>query len=204
MLRLKKVAVTGGLSSGKSTVCRIFRGLGAYVVSSDEIVHQLLSIDTNVGQQVIKLLGSDIIVDHKIDRSRIAKKVFTDPELLEALEKLLHPAVRDEIEKQYGQVKQNQAHPLFIAEIPLFFESGKLNSDYDDVIAVLAEEKNARKRFLENTAHDEKEFERRMSRQMSPEKKALMASSIIHNNGSLEDLRKAVTNLFNKLAIPSK
>ncbi len=57
MLKLKKVAVTGGLSCGKSLVCRILQELGAYVVSADNIVHQLLSSDTNLGQEVIKLLG---------------------------------------------------------------------------------------------------------------------------------------------------
>ena len=57
MLILRKVAITGGLSCGKSSVCRIFKELGAYVVSADKIVHQLLSPDTNLGQKVIKLIG---------------------------------------------------------------------------------------------------------------------------------------------------
>ena len=79
MLRLRKVAVTGGLSCGKSSVCRIFKELGAYVVSADEIVHRLLSTKTNLGQQVISLLGKEIITNGKINRSTIAKKVFNDP-----------------------------------------------------------------------------------------------------------------------------
>ena len=57
MLKLKKVAVTGGLSCGKSSVCRIFKELGAYVVSADKIVHQLLSPDANLGQKIVQLIG---------------------------------------------------------------------------------------------------------------------------------------------------
>src|SRR5262245_55950333 len=103
MLILKKVAVTGGLSCGKSSVCRIFKELGAYVVSADDIVHQLLTPQTKPGQQVIELMGSDIVVDQHIDRSKIAKKVFGNLKLLKSLEQILHPAVRHEIDKKYQQ-----------------------------------------------------------------------------------------------------
>ena len=79
------MAVTGGLSCGKSSVCRIFKELGAYVVSADEIVHQLLSPDTNLGQKIISLLGTEIVVNQKLDRSRIAEMYFKNPELLNRL-----------------------------------------------------------------------------------------------------------------------
>ena len=120
---LRKIAITGGLSCGKSSVCRIFKELGAYVISADEVVHQLLSPTTNLGRQVISLLGADIVVDKQIDRSKIAKKVFKQPALLQSLENLLHPAVRDEIEKQYQQIANQPSPPLFVVEIPLLFET---------------------------------------------------------------------------------
>src|SRR5580700_5876146 len=99
MLKTKKIAVTGGLAAGKTTVCQIFKELGAYVVSADEIVHQLLSPGTTVGQQVIKLLGSDIISGQELDRKKIAAKVFFQRDLLHLLEEIIHPAVFDEIER---------------------------------------------------------------------------------------------------------
>ena len=122
MLTLKKVAITGGLSCGKSSVCRLFKELGAHVVSADEIVHQLLSSTKRLGQQVIELLGDDIVVDGKIDRNIIAKKVFEDKILLHSLEKLIHPVVLNEIEKQYQQISNQGTFPLFIAEIPLYLK----------------------------------------------------------------------------------
>lgn len=197
MLILKKVAVTGGLSCGKSSVCRFFKELGASVVSADEIVHQLLSPEAPVGQKVIKLIGPDIVVKGQIDRSKIAKKVFNNSKLLRSLEKILHPAAVDEMEKQYQQAKVQGKTPLFVAEIPLLFEADM--GSYDATIAVIADSEVCRQRFQKSTGYDKDEFNKRMARQLSPEEKAQRADFVIHNNGSIEDLRKAVIALYNKL-----
>ena len=107
---MKAVAITGGLSCGKSSVCYFLEKLGAYVVSSDTIVHQLLSADTSLAQEVIKLLGKKIVVDQKINRSLVAQTVFENPKQLKQLEKLLHPAVYREIDGQRNseRVKSNK------------------------------------------------------------------------------------------------
>lgn len=194
-IKIRKIAVTGGLSCGKSSVCRIFKELGAYVVSADEVVHQLLSPTTNLGRQVISLLGADIIVDKQIDRSKIAKKVFKEPTLLQSLENLLHPAVRDEIEKQYRQIAQQPSPPLFVVEIPLLFETGA-DRFYDATIAVIADPEDSQQRFEKSTGYDKEEYKRRMARQLSQEEKASRATYVIENKGSLADLHEAVTKLL--------
>ena len=79
MLALKKIAVTGGLASGKSTVCALLKKRGAYVVSADEIVHRLLSPHTPLGRQVIKVLGSDIVSGNELDRKKIAQTCVFRP-----------------------------------------------------------------------------------------------------------------------------
>ena len=80
MLALRKIASNRWAGSGKSTVCALLKKQGAYVVSADEIVHQLLSPHTPLGQQVIKLLGSDIVNNAiKFDRKKIAQIVFSNP-----------------------------------------------------------------------------------------------------------------------------
>jgi dephospho-CoA kinase len=197
MLTLRKVAVTGGLSSGKSSVSRYFKELGAVVVSADEIVHQLLSPHDLIGQQVIKLIGSDIVQAGKIDRSKIAKKVFNDLDLLKSLEKILHPAVKNEIEKQYQMAVKNEIKGLFVTEIPLLFESD--SGCFDATIAVISEPDLCRMRFKQTTGYDNDEFDKRMARQFSPEEKASRATFVIRNNGSLEDLRQAVIAIYSKL-----
>ena len=198
MLGLKKVAVTGGVSCGKSTVCRFFKELGAYVVSADKVVHQLLSPDISLGQKVIELIGPDVVVNQQIDRSIIAKRVFNHPELLKSLEAILHPAVREELERQYQLVKDKNEFPLFIAEIPLLFETGA-DKFYDITIAVTANVDLCQQRFEIITGHDKVEFDRRMKRQIHPNEKAQKADYVIQNNSSLSDLQRAVKLLFNEL-----
>ena len=197
MLTLRKVAVTGGLAAGKTTVCQFFKELGAYVVSADEIVHQLLSPETAVGQQVIRLLGSDIISDNTLNRKKIAAKVFSQPKLLQNLEELIHPAVFDEIDKRY-QHAQQQSSSLFIAEIPLLYESER-EGKFDFVITVLASEELCRRRFMSQSQRPSDEFDKRMLRQIDPKKKAAKAHFTLFNEGDVEQLKAQVTMLYTQL-----
>ena len=197
--QLTKVAITGGLSSGKSSACRFFKELGAYVVSADEIVHTLLSPNTNLGQDVINLLGPEIIIDYQIDRSQIAKKVFEHPDLLHSLERLPHPAVYKEVEKLYHHANELKLAPLFIAEIPLLFETGN-TSFFDYTIAVLADPTLCQQRFQAATGYGKEEFDKRMARQLSPEEKARRADYVIFNNGNMEAMKNTVQELFKTLA----
>ncbi|WP_068470677.1 dephospho-CoA kinase [Candidatus Protochlamydia phocaeensis] len=199
MLKLRKVAITGGLSCGKSSVCRILKELGAYVVSADEIVHQLLSSDTNLGQKVIELLGTGILVNQAIDRSRVAQMVFQNDRLLDALEKIIHPAVYDEIEKQYQEQQDSKNRPsLFIAEIPLLFESDG-EKGYDAVIAVIANSNRCFERFKQATGYDQEEFNNRLARQLPLLNKAVLADYVLMNNGTLSDLQQLTRELYQEL-----
>lgn len=190
MLGLLKVAVTGGLSCGKTTVCQFLKELGAYVVSSDAIVHQLLSPDTKLGKKVVSLLGT-------LDRRKIAEIVFQDHDLLKKLEHLLHPVVQEEIDKEYALAKSKGA-PLFVAEVPLLFEAG-LEKHYDVIIAVSANNEDSKARFIKKTRDDEEAFLRRASLQWNVKDKVARANYVIQNNGSLESLGFEVENLFNQL-----
>lgn len=196
MLTLKKVAVTGGLSSGKSTVCQMFRELGAYVVSADTIVHQLLSPQSPLAPQIIERLGEGIQKEGAFDRKEIAKKVFADRETLKSLESVLHPAVLEEIERQYRRV-QNQ-YKLFIAEIPLLYEIESAHL-FDSVLAVTCQEATAKERFSKKTQESDEEFDRRMTHQLPPSKKTAQADIVIENDGTLSELRAQITNLYQKL-----
>ncbi|MBS0621237.1 MAG: dephospho-CoA kinase [Verrucomicrobia bacterium] len=193
MLKLKKVAITGGLAAGKSTVCRFFKDLGAYVISSDEIVRRLLSPDTQLGRQVIQLLGTEIVQGDSLNRDRIAEKVFSEPKLLQALEELLHPAVFDVIEQTFEKIAKEGSYPLFIAEVPLLYESER-QGHFDLVIAVSAPETTAKQRFGKGEA-----FDQRMMRQLSPAHKAAKADYVIENSGDLDTLKNQVTKHFHIL-----
>jgi dephospho-CoA kinase len=199
MLSLRKIAVTGGLSSGKSTVCCFFKELGAYVVSADDIVHQLLSSRTDLGQEIISLLGNEIVVDGNIDRKLIAKQVFNNQALLMSLENLLHPAVMAEIENQYRQIQKQGKAPLFVAEIPLLFEASA-EEDFDHIIVVLSSSSISRHRFI-SAGNTSEEYDKRMARQLAPEEKARRADYVINNKGTKQELKTIVTGIFNKLSL---
>lgn len=198
MLTLKKVAVTGGLASGKSSVCRIFEDWGAYVVSADKIVHQILSPHTAIGKQIVQELGPEIVKDDELDRAKIAEKVFSHPDKLQNLEKIIHPAVIDEIEKQYQQIKHQKRYRLFVAEIPLLYESESEHL-FDNVIAVVADPALCRQRFQQSKNSSSEEFERRMLRQMHPLEKAAKADHVIYNNGDLEELKENVMKIIKQI-----
>lgn len=200
MLNLKVVAVTGGVSSGKTSVCHIFKQLGAKVISADEIVHKLLTPQNSTGQQVIALLGEDIVQGGQIDRSKIANKVFKNPQLLTELEQLLHPVVREKVAEVIQKEKSQGNSSLLVVEIPLLFE-GKFNTNYDAIIAVIADEEKCEYRFEKGEKNPPGEYKRRMSRQMDPREKANKADYIIENNGSLEDLFLATKAVYNKLTL---
>ena len=193
MLELKKIAITGGVASGKSSVCRFFQELGAYVVSADAIVHELLSPETNLGQQVLQLFGSEILQNGKINRRMIAEKVFKNPSQLEALERLIHPAVLQKIDELYEMARGLKKYSSFVVEIPLLYEI-RGEENYDVIVAVLTDEKIAKERF-HKAGFQTDEYERRMSRQLKPSNKAARADYTLINNGSLEQLRQEVIKL---------
>ncbi len=188
MLALKKIAVTGGLACGKSSVCRFFKELGAEVVDADEIVHHLLATDVDLQRLLIAELGEEIAVDGILSRQRIAEKVFRNPTQLTRLEELLHPAVHQEVERRAEQAESS----LFVAEVPLLFES-EVAAGYDRVIVVVADEAECQKRFSGSA------FEERMSRQFPLEEKRAKADFVIDNLGSLEELKQKTLEVYKEI-----
>lgn len=194
---LKKVAVTGGLSCGKSTVCNFFKELGAYVVNADQIVHRLLSPIHPIGKKVIALLGSEILMEGQIVRSKIAEKVFQQPELLSSLERILLPTVHDAIEDEYHRATLS-SQPLFVAEVPLLFETHE-ERYYDVTIAVVAPSTLCLERFKKSTGYSEQQYNGRMARQLTPEMKGKKATYLIVNDGSFDEMQRKVASIYTEI-----
>lgn len=195
MLKLKKIVITGGIASGKTTVCHILKKHGAYYLSSDEIIHRLLREDPPTIQAVTTLLGPDALKDGKIDRKEVAEIVFNDPKKLEALEKILHPKLLAKIEEAYQQAGECE---LFIVELPLVQEIGK-EKDFDLTIAVVFDEAEAMKRFVKE-GFTEESYKKRMARQWKISEKANKADYVIHNDGTIEELEIKVLELIKEIS----
>jgi len=197
MLELKKIAVTGGIASGKTTVCRLLKKHGAYQVSADEIIHQLLETNTKCKRDVVSLLGPDILTDEQIDRKKVADLVFSDLEKLTQLENLLHPLLFEEIEKEYQKVKNGNHYICFVVELPLVQEIGKEKA-FDLTLAVVCNAHLAKTRHLA-AGFSSTEYERRMKRQWNIEKKAEQADFIIVNDGDLSHLETQIKEFIHTL-----
>jgi len=196
MLKLKKIVITGGLACGKSSVTRFFEELGARTVCADKIVHQLLEHDQKIIDKVVSLLGRGVVMNGRIDRKEVAKKVFVNSELLRSLEEILHPAVKKVIEEKYEQCLKDKDCRLFAAEIPLYYESPHLQNDFfEAVLFVEAPEEVARKRFSKGP----EEYDRRSSRLIPNQEKRKTADYHIQNDGSLDQLKKEINQIFKQL-----
>jgi dephospho-CoA kinase len=202
MLRLKRVAVTGSIASGKSTVCQFFEEWGAYVVRADHLLHRAFSIDTALGRRVCQLFGDKILVGSVIDRGRVADEVAKAPALLDQLEAFCHPYVNAEIRRKYRDACKREGSSLFVAEMPLLFESRwPMGPWFDVTIAVVSDRAIARGRYVRSGGTGE-QFDFREARQMPPEDKIQRTDYTLVNNKSLSDLKAEAQKLFCVLTNP--
>ena len=114
---MRKVIITGGIGSGKSTVGNLLKELGVRVIDADEIAHQLLEIFQN---DIVNLFGSHILKDGKIERKKLGNIIFNDKEKLTALEKFLHPKIAKIMLSEFNTCIKD--HILAVLDIPLYFE----------------------------------------------------------------------------------
>jgi dephospho-CoA kinase len=183
------VAVTGPFASGKSTFVRLLGELGAETVSADEIVHDLLAEDERTISRVVERFGNDVLKDRSVDRRALGRKVFGDPEALRDLEEVLHPLVRRETERRIAASEAD----LFVAEVPLLFESNS-SADYDYTVAVTVPEER-RRAWAAERGVDEAALRAIEARQLGQEDKARLADVVVQNDGGVDKLREQAEEL---------
>ena len=183
------IAVTGPFASGKSTFVRMLGDLGAETVSSDEIVHDLLSMDEGAIAAVVSRFGEEVRGERGIDRRLLAKQVFGDAGALRDLEDILHPLVR----RETGLRIENSGSEIFVAEIPLLFEGGRSDA-FDYTVAVTVPEER-RREWSEERGVGEEQLRAIEERQFSGEEKADRADCVVKNDGVLKRLEDQARDL---------
>ena len=189
------IGLTGGIGSGKSEALAACRRLGAAVLSSDEIVHDLLDRQ-EVKDLLVARWGEAVLRDGDIDRAAVAQTVFNQPDELRWLEQTLFPLVGAEMADWRRELERSGSPArAAVVEVPLLFEAG-VEPAFDVTVAVVADEQTRAERAA---ARDHEAVDERAARQLSQSEKAARADHVIHNDGSLADLERAVGDLLDRL-----
>jgi dephospho-CoA kinase len=191
------VGLTGGMGAGKSTALAALQELGTQVLSTDAVVHELYG-DERVRDAVIERWGDDVAPAGVIDRSVVAAKAFAGGEQERRwLEGLLWPLVGARIAGWLEHVRAlRPAPPAAVVEVPLLFEAG-MEKGFDATIAVIAQEQTRRQR-ADGRGHAL--VDERAARQLTQAEKAQRATFVVHNDGSVEDLRRELAGVLAKLS----
>lgn len=173
-----KIGITGGIGSGKSTVCRIFHVLGIPVYNADNEAKYLMANDNALKRNIVNLLGSESYKNNQLNREFIASKVFKDKDLLKKLNALVHPAVKNDFIKW----SEKQKAPYVIYEAALMIESGSYKL-LDKVIVVTAPLEQRIARVCERDKVHQEKVLARINNQLSQEEMLKYADHVITNDG---------------------
>ena len=192
MEQSKKIAVSGGIGSGKSTVMKIIAGKGYHIFSCDEIYSQLTS-DSDFLNILRHSFGDILNSDGTLDRKKLSEIVFNNPAKLAELDKITHPAIYKEMFRM-----ADEAGGICFCEVPLLFESGA-ESLFDGVIIVM---RNEEQRIKSVTARDklpEQDVKKRISNQFDYNSADFAMYYVIHNNGDLSELEWQTEEIIKKI-----
>ena len=186
------IALTGGIASGKSTVCNLLRLYGLRIIDADAIARQMLDVKS---QAIADLFGKEYIVDGKVDRKALGRLIFSDKDARKKLENLLHPKIRAEIERQSEE--QDRLKGPYIVDIPLFYETS--NYHIEKVIVVYAPREIQKSRLIDREGLSDEEAEARLNAQIDIEEKKRLATWVIDNSKNLKHLQQETEHIFNKI-----
>ena len=189
------VGLTGGMGAGKSTALQALAGLGAEVLSSDQVVHELYEGE-ELRAPVVARFGEEVAPGGVVDRAAVARRAFASTEDRAWLESVVWPLVGARVAGWLERVRAQQPPPrAAVVEVPLLFEAG-LERLYDATIAVIADESVRRRRA---DARGHALADERAARQLSQQEKAERATYVVHNDGSEQDLQRELSVVLDKL-----
>ena len=192
-----RVALTGGIGSGKSLVGEILEELGALVIDSDQLAREVIERGSPGYEEVITAFGDSILSEGQIDRAKLAAVVFKEEDLRKKLESIIHPLVREAAEKL---AKNLPSGAILVNQIPLLVESDGAKR-FDFVITVSADEEIRRERLRLRGLKDY-EITERMAAQVADLDREKIANYILRNDGSIDELTRAVEELIANELLP--
>jgi dephospho-CoA kinase len=191
-----RVGLTGGIASGKSTVSAILRELGAVVIDADALAREVVARGTPGLAAVVDEFGEGVLAaDGELDRAAMGALVFADESSRRRLEAIVHPLV---FERIVDLETHAPAGAVVVHDIPLLAESGRADT-FDAVVVVDAPQDVQVERMVRDRGWTEEDALARIAAQAAPEDRHAIATYLIENTGSIEDLRAEVEAVFAEL-----
>jgi dephospho-CoA kinase len=195
---VKLLGLTGGIASGKSTVAAILRRLGVAIINADELSREVVQPGQEAWKEIVDTFGPAILQEDKtLDRRKLRKIVFDNPEARKKLEAIIHPRVRALAEKKIRELAATGSS-IIVYEVPLLFEA-QIHLWLRPVILVACDVETQKKRLLERDRLTEAEAQQHLDAQMSLEDKRKLADYVIENNGDLEELERQLRGVLQKI-----
>jgi dephospho-CoA kinase len=193
-----KVALTGGIATGKSYVLERFRRLGLPCLDADTLAHSVTAAGTEATRIIAARFGPDVIAaDGAVDRKKLGTIVFSDERARRDLEAIVHPAVYRAIAAGLRAFERTEKSRLAVVDVPLLFETGH-QAEFDYVIVTTCPTDVQVKRLLERGL-SESDARRRLAAQLSSDDKAARADYVIETGGTFEDTDRQVDDVLRKL-----
>lgn len=191
-----RVGLTGGVASGKSTVSAILRELGAVVIDGDQLAREVVAKGTAGLEAVVAEFGEELLTpEGDLDRPAMAKVVFDDEAARKRLEAIVHPLVFEEIVRLESEAPEGS---VVVHDIPLLAESGRADT-FDAVVVVDVPVEVQVERMVRDRGWTEEEARSRIDAQASREDRLAIATYVIENTGSLDELRTKVEDVHREL-----
>jgi dephospho-CoA kinase len=197
--RVRRIALTGGIATGKTWVRGRFDDLGVPTIDSDVLAREAVAVGTPALSAVVRRFGPEILrPSGALDRQKLGQLVFADPDARHALEAIIHPEVRRATEQWFASLDP-QAHSWALADIPLLYETGR-DRDFDAVIVVACDPETQVQRIIARDGLSEHEARQRMAAQLPIGEKVAKADHVIRTDGTLDETDAQVEGLWKKLS----
>ena len=195
---MRKVGLTGGIGSGKSTVARMLGRAGFAVVDADQIARDIMEPGSPVLDEVAAEFGADLIgADGALNRGELARRAFATTEDTKRLNSITHPAIRAESERRFAAAEA-AGEQAVIYDMPLLVDLG-LHKDMDLTVVVDVDKDERIRRLVAKRGLDESDARARMAQQIDDEARLATADVVIDNNGPLDALDQQVAALVEKI-----
>jgi dephospho-CoA kinase len=195
---VKLIGLTGGIASGKSTVAKILKRLGAAVVDADALAREVVEPGHGAWKDIVEAFGVEVLQpDRTLDRQKLRATIFNNPAARKKLEAIIHPRVRALAEERIHQ-HAAAGYEIVVYEVPLLFE-GNLQEWLRPVVLVACDLNIQIRRLQERDGLSVEAAQKHIDAQMSLAKKRLLADYVIENDGTLADLERKVQAVLNKI-----